>query len=67
MKKLRLDVDRLGVESFETSEPQRAGEGTVHGQEQYTYLCGSIPICSTIGASCAVSRCYTCNTCPPPV
>ena len=64
MRKLRLDVEALAVESFETAE-ERDGGGTVFGREEYTYIgCATDPECNTYGASCAVSRCYTCESCP---
>lgn len=64
MRKLRLDVETLAVESFETAEGLQ-GRGTVEGREHYTYFCATEPECRTIGASCAPSRCYTCESCPP--
>ncbi|HEX8907345.1 MAG TPA: hypothetical protein VF771_21010 [Longimicrobiaceae bacterium] len=57
MKKLRLDVERLSVDSFSTAAARGEG-GTVQGHEAPTYpyyTCG----CTT-GAS------YAAAFCPPP-
>jgi hypothetical protein len=43
MKKLRLEIEQLAVESFEASEPA-AGAGTVHGRGE-TAGCDSIRLC----------------------
>ena len=58
MKKLRLKLDELQVESFET-DAVRAARGTVEGNEEYTYVtCPTAPECRTPGyASCAMTRC----------
>ena len=63
MRKLRLDVSELAVEAFDTSAvpPSR---GTVEGNEQYTYFCGSDECTGVNGTSCNFSRCYTCYRCP---
>jgi hypothetical protein len=64
MRKLRLEIEELAVESFQTTDA-RDGSGTVFGREEYTYItCPTDPECNTYGASCAVSRCYTCRSCP---
>jgi hypothetical protein len=36
MKKLKIEIDALSVESFETSRPAPDAGGTVHGQEART-------------------------------
>jgi hypothetical protein len=51
MRKLRLDVDALNVESFDTGKLGTNADGTVHGQAEKTgqgtcahtcfYTCGS--------------------------
>ena len=58
MRKLRLELDDLQVESFETAEA-RAARGTVEANEEYTYVgCLTAPQCRTPGhASCDVTRC----------
>ncbi|HWK90327.1 MAG TPA: pinensin family lanthipeptide [Longimicrobium sp.] len=60
MRKLKLDLEELAVESFET-EALREARGTVEGHEQYTYYCNSIE-CTANGASCVWSRCNTCES-----
>jgi hypothetical protein len=52
MKRLKLDVDELLVESFEANAP--AGErGTVHGNAKATYGCTEgWDTCYTQGDSC---------------
>ena len=58
MRKLRLNLEALKVESFDTDDA-RAARGTVLANEQYTYFCDSLPECRTPGyASCAATRCY---------
>lgn len=57
MRKLRLELDDLQVESFET-DAVRAARGTVEGNEEYSYVCQTAPDCRTPGyASCAITRC----------
>ncbi len=59
MKKLRLDVDSLGVESFATA-PAAAAPGTVRGAAD-TEVCSGGPVtchpsydpCETCATSCA--------------
>jgi hypothetical protein len=59
MRKLRLDVDGLTVESFVTAD-ERRGAGTVRGAEA-TELCSAGPVtchptndpCDTCATSCA--------------
>ncbi|MEM7352315.1 MAG: hypothetical protein AAF657_16055 [Acidobacteriota bacterium] len=53
MKKLRLDLDDLEVESFDTTPAgEEANEGTVFG-----YSCPSCP-------SCGLDLNETCGSCP---
>jgi hypothetical protein len=54
MRKLKLDLEHLTVESFDT-EPTAAGEGTVeaHGRT-ITVECGTCEV------SCNPSNCYMC-------
>ena len=57
MRKLRLNLEELEVESFDTDEA-RAARGTVLANEQYSYYCATDPDCRTPGyASCAATRC----------
>jgi hypothetical protein len=66
MKKIRMDLDRLHVDTFETSAEERDARGTVHGQWsqrgtcdgvvgtcQYGGTCG--PGCGTVG--CTAIQC----------
>lgn len=39
MKKVRLDLEALRVESFSTAADDAAKRGTVHGQQQTVPLC----------------------------
>lgn len=51
MKKLRLDVEALAVESFPTTPADGSGRGTVHGREE------------TAPSFCGVQTClYECDT-----
>jgi hypothetical protein len=68
MGKMKLHLDALAVESFETAETL-AARGTVLGHEEYSYFCDTRPECRTGAyASCGVTRCYMCvndsSTCP---
>lgn len=47
MSKIRLDIEDLAVESFDTAGGQGDGAGTVHGRE-FTV----IPDCRTVGSDC---------------
>jgi hypothetical protein len=62
MKKLKLELDNLAVESFDTTATHKS-RGTVIGEQCtcYTY-CNTCPGCPTCDATCA----YTCDdaTCP---
>jgi hypothetical protein len=64
MRKLKLDVNELAVEAFDTAAtpPMR---GTVEANQQYTYYCASEECTNENGTSCNWSLCYTCYTCPP--
>lgn len=63
MKKMRLDVDTLAIESFDTSGDPTDPRGTVHGHAPpHTEgpECDSIDICS--GYDCSdVTECGTCG------
>lgn len=51
MKKVKLELDELNVESFPTGTPEPAGEGTVQGRAAATR------------ASACASACATCANC----
>lgn len=57
MHKIKLDVDRLRVESFDTSTPEREERGTVHGHYSRIGTCdGRVATCQyggSCGAGCA--------------
>lgn len=72
MKKIRLELDSLAVESFDTS-PVHTERGTVrahgtrsepvdHLETQFTY-CGTCFCLGTDNTACGQA---TCATCPPP-
>lgn len=57
MRKLRLNLEELEVESFDTDEA-RAARGTVLANDLPSYYCESAPDCRTPGyVSCDVTRC----------
>ena len=68
MKKLRLDLDDLAVESFDTTQAQRE-KGTVFGEQctcQTACTCPGCPTCydscnGTCGDTCAASCNGTCD------
>lgn len=65
MRKLKLDVHALRVESFDASAGDGAASGTVHGAggESFEDGCSAYKGCSGAGESCAVTACLTC-LCP---
>ena len=58
MRKLRLDVHALRVESFEASARGRAAAGTVRGNASGVETCGPVTYCA--------DTCYCANTSPRP-
>jgi hypothetical protein len=56
MRKLKLDLDQLAVDSFDTQTPPER-EGTVFGEQCTCYTC-TCPGCPSCGATCGM----TCNT-----
>lgn len=62
MKKLKLSLDGLQVQSFTTAigAPNR---GTVHGEQQCTCYTCTCPNCETCGASCPNTCGLSCQTC----
>ncbi len=59
MKKLRLDLEGLAVESFDT-EPASGDRGTVRGHAEYTVFCATPECTGPNGTSCNWSACHTC-------
>lgn len=61
MKKIRLDLDRLSVESFATGDTDAPPRGTVHGQWSQRGTCdGFVATCQyggTCGPGCATVGC----------
>ncbi len=63
MKKLRLDLEELAVESFE-SERAKEARGTVRGYWEYTYYCDTPECTGGGGASCMYTHCDgSCHSC----
>jgi hypothetical protein len=61
MRKLKLDLEELSVESFSTTpEPHREG-GTVFGQQCTCYTQCTCPGCPTCDASCNGTCGGTCD------
>lgn len=59
MRKLRLSLENLAVESFETTRPE-AGRGTVHAEQ----ACTCVTYCTCPGmATCGDLTCPVQNTC----
>ncbi|MET0399703.1 MAG: hypothetical protein ABW277_23145 [Longimicrobiaceae bacterium] len=52
MKKLKLDLEELSVESFATTPDARVDGGTVFGQQCTCYTQCTCPGCPTCDASC---------------
>jgi len=67
MRKLRLDLDELNVESFET-DAKPAENGTVFGEQQpctcYTACtCPGCPTCGSCENTCGGASCGSCYPC----
>ncbi|HEU0012332.1 MAG TPA: hypothetical protein VFQ45_01540 [Longimicrobium sp.] len=58
--KLRLDLDQLHVESFDTHPGEAQRRGTVHGHQQYCYYCCCYPCCCGGGTAHTACGQYTC-------
>lgn len=60
MNKIKLDLDRLHVDSFETATADDAARGTVHGHYSQVGTCdGRVATCQyggTCGAGCATRK-----------
>ncbi len=64
MRKLKLDLEELAVESFATTPESRGEGGTVFGQNHCTcYTQCTCPGCPTCDASCNGTCGGTCATC----
>jgi hypothetical protein len=61
MKKLKLDLEDLAVESFATTPEPRAEGGTVFGQQCTCYTQCTCPGCPTCAASCN-GTCVNCGS-----
>ncbi|HLM68348.1 MAG TPA: hypothetical protein VK358_12505 [Longimicrobium sp.] len=63
MKKMKLNLDELAVDSFDTSANEKP-RGTVFGEQCTCHTACTCPGCPTCAASCN-GTCYeaTCNTC----
>jgi hypothetical protein len=63
MRKLRLNLEELHVESFDTDDAA-AARGTVVGNEEFSWSCPTDDTgCRTPGyASCQQTRCYWCSS-----
>lgn len=62
MNKVKLDLDRLQVETFETSAEERAERGTVHGYWSKVGTCDARVGTCAYGATCGPG-CGTLKTC----
>ena len=60
MNKLKLRLDDLRIESFDTTAPQKA-KGTVFGEQCTCYTQCTCPGCPTCDATCEASCDGTCN------
>ncbi|MDB4948662.1 MAG: hypothetical protein JWM27_1311 [Gemmatimonadetes bacterium] len=61
MRKIRLDLDKLDVETFDTSAADSDGRGTVHGHDY-----SQVGTCDARVATCqpgGTCRCATLKTC----
>jgi hypothetical protein len=65
MKKIRLDLERLTVETFATTEDDKAKRGTVRGHlSAYYELCHADDTWQqscTCEATCNAATCYNCS------
>lgn len=75
MKKLRLELDELSVESFETLEETSGARGTVRGHfmavapTRYLWQCGytrDVAACYTADGGFSCEPVYTCPECASP-
>jgi hypothetical protein len=61
MNKIKLDLDRLHVDSFETATAEEIARGTVHGHYSQVGTCdGRVATCQyggTCGQGCGTRKC----------
>lgn len=64
MKKVKLEVQELAIDSFETGAEESDGRGTVFGNVKYTDIryCGSGYTCYTDNEPECQTGWYGCNT-----
>ena len=60
MNKLKLNLDELSVESFDTTRNEKA-TGTVFGEQCTCYTQCTCPGCPTCDATCPATCAYTCD------
>lgn len=68
MKKLKLELNDLKIESFETGKTEKE-KGTIQGQaDTYTeaYPTSCFPESTCVGGSCDVGGCHTLPYCTTP-
>jgi hypothetical protein len=62
MKKIRLNLDALSVESFDTTAAEAKARGTVHGNaESFQVYCSDGSTCYESACGSCVSQCGSCN------
>ncbi len=60
MKKLKLNMEELSVDTFELSDREQAKRGTVHANA--TRLCSAWASCQgSCPGTCQVDTCYSCS------
>src|SRR3712207_5208118 len=59
--KLKLNLDQLAVDSFDTVPREQAVRGTVRGEQCTCYTACTCPGCPTCDASCNGSCAASCN------
>ncbi|HYW13326.1 MAG TPA: hypothetical protein VE871_15310 [Longimicrobium sp.] len=65
MKKIRLDVEALRVQSYPTTDPEWSEGGTVDGHQQGTvWVCsGQLTCASACSETNGVAVCKSCGPC----
>jgi hypothetical protein len=61
MNKIKLNLDRLRVDSFDTAAAGERGRGTVHGHYSAPYTCARVATCQYAG-TCG-PECMSLNGC----
>ena len=62
MKKIKLNLDRLKVDSFETRAADTEARGTVHGHYSAPYTCNARADTCQYAGTCG-SECMSLNDC----